>query len=218
MDGERPADALSDSALEREIESALAADPSPEFLARVRTRIASEPAPAAWAWWRRGGSSDPPVRWPLLTAGAGVAVVVIAMLVPWTRSTPLESPRQVAASEDVTLEPPVRLKPDTTPEGESVRSVRLQADPEAAEGQSVRSARLQADPDARPFPEVLISEDEQRAFELFVVAVQQGRMPDVPAADPATDMGFLEIPDVAIAPLVIEPLPQIARLELGERP
>ena len=46
---------LRDELLEREIEAALDVDPSPEFLARVRTRISDErvqrwPWPGPWAW------------------------------------------------------------------------------------------------------------------------------------------------------------------------
>ena len=47
MDDRRSADALIDAALDRELEAALAVDPSPEFTARVRTRVRSELA-ASW--------------------------------------------------------------------------------------------------------------------------------------------------------------------------
>ena len=40
MDGHRHVDAVNDSSLDREIESLLAVEPSPEFLARVRARVA----------------------------------------------------------------------------------------------------------------------------------------------------------------------------------
>ena len=59
MDGHRH-DAVTDASLDREIESLLAVEPSPEFLARVRTRVAQEPEPA------RGGGrgcSRRLVRW-----------------------------------------------------------------------------------------------------------------------------------------------------------
>ena len=50
MDAERRDEALTASALDGEIRAALDVDPSPEFLARVRTGIASEPRQAAWRW------------------------------------------------------------------------------------------------------------------------------------------------------------------------
>ena len=95
MDGHRQVDgrsqrtgptAMNDAALDREIASLLAVDPSPEFLARVRTRVAEEPDPRAWrrSWtfalatvtvafigavvvWRSGQqtpSSQAPIRTP----------------------------------------------------------------------------------------------------------------------------------------------------------
>jgi hypothetical protein len=48
MDGHEQNDALTDSSLDREIASLVAAEPSPEFLARVRTRVTKEPEPGRW--------------------------------------------------------------------------------------------------------------------------------------------------------------------------
>jgi hypothetical protein len=73
---------LNGSALDREIGEALDVDPSPDFLARVRQRIAAEPAPAYW--WRR-----PPV---ILAAGAVVLAVAI-----WSMPDHREPPADVAA-------------------------------------------------------------------------------------------------------------------------
>ena len=39
---------LNDTVLEKEIEAAIRVDPSPEFLARVRARIAGEPLSKGW--------------------------------------------------------------------------------------------------------------------------------------------------------------------------
>jgi hypothetical protein len=61
MDVRRTADAIEHAALDvdRELAAALAVDPSPEFLARVRMRIAAEPEPPAWR-----------VSWLVAVAGA----------------------------------------------------------------------------------------------------------------------------------------------------
>jgi len=88
-------DPVKDAALEREIERALAVDPSPEFLARVRARIADEPAPASrgFGWLFAGvatvaaaatlvavwlvSPARPPAPAPLLASRSiGSAVVV----------------------------------------------------------------------------------------------------------------------------------------------
>ena len=53
MDAERSSRAMTDTAIDREIQAALAVDPSPQFVARVRTRIAAEPARAtSWLSWK----------------------------------------------------------------------------------------------------------------------------------------------------------------------
>src|SRR5688572_32332891 len=73
----RPDHPLNDPALGREIESLLAVEPSPEFLARVRTRIANEPEPSRWrlAW--------------IAVPAMGMCVVLFAtVLVTWPRPEP----------------------------------------------------------------------------------------------------------------------------------
>lgn len=62
--------------LDREIEDLLAVDPSPEFVAKVRQRVAVEPAPRLW-WF----------SWRLATAGAGLAALATAALL-WPDSRP----------------------------------------------------------------------------------------------------------------------------------
>ena len=72
-------DPVKDAALEREIERALAVDPSPEFLVRVRARIADAPAPASRGFgWRFAG----------VAAAAVAAVVALVMLRPEQRVEP----------------------------------------------------------------------------------------------------------------------------------
>ena len=68
MDRQRSAQMTSDELLERRIEHALAVEPPPEFVARVRTRIEREPAPSnLFLLWR--------------PAAAGVLAITIAVAV-----------------------------------------------------------------------------------------------------------------------------------------
>lgn len=54
--------------IDRELHAALDIDPSPDFLARVRQRVASEPEPRGWrAWWVV----------PVAAAAIGALVVVV---------------------------------------------------------------------------------------------------------------------------------------------
>ena len=63
-------DGLNDPSLDREIESLLATEPSPEFVARVRARVANEPEPGGW-------------RPAFIFAMAGAVAVVIVAVIAW---------------------------------------------------------------------------------------------------------------------------------------
>ena len=77
--------ALTDDALERDIARALAVDPSPEFVARVRTRIANEPAPSAWR-----------SSWTMAFAGAFVTALVLAVVLLNRQEMPVVAHRLAA--------------------------------------------------------------------------------------------------------------------------
>jgi hypothetical protein len=66
-------DPMNDAGLERDIERALAIDPSPEFVARVRTRIAEEPSPSLRFGWLFAG---------VATAAVAASVVALVILRP----------------------------------------------------------------------------------------------------------------------------------------
>jgi hypothetical protein len=55
-----------------------------------------------------------------------------------------------------------------------------------------------------------VSHDEQQALQALLRVAYEGRMPALPEA--ARDEG-VDVPDITITALVIERLPQIARLE-----
>jgi hypothetical protein len=76
MHDEHPERPLTGEALDREVSQALAVDPSPEFVARIRQRVASGPAPAVWR-----------VSWTAY-AGAFAAAAAAMVLVVVSRGTP----------------------------------------------------------------------------------------------------------------------------------
>ena len=78
-----------------------------------------------------------------------------------------------------------------------------------------RGAGLFSPPaDAPMLSEVLISPDEVRAFELVLAAAQGRRVvPDPQPTQRASDADAVTLPDIQIVPVIIEPLPQLARLE-----
>ena len=180
--------------IDDEIKDALNVDPSPEFLACVRTRIAKESAPPAW----RGS-------WTLAAAGAMAAVVVVAVIVSRPAQR-IESFYAAGPRGPALQETPVSTGPA------------LQA--ETAAAPASRSARSVAGAVARPVvagfsrtvspqqPEILLDLAETRALRALVDGVNAGRI-DLAAAQrstPAETMVLAPIGDLEIRVMTIDPL------------
>lgn len=187
MDGTGPQHPLSDSQLDRELESALGIEPSPEFLARVRTRVAAEPELSLWrqAVWGRGVQ-------PL--AVVAIVGIVLAVVVPrWFRND--EGPLQRVAT---VLVPRETSRPVGRPPEDPINVVPVRAVRRVAPNSEV-PLRL-----SQP----LFSEEERIAFVTFVTAVDEGWMPVQAPSPQATDR-VADEPGPRIEPLVIDPLPQL---------
>jgi hypothetical protein len=192
-------DGLNDPSLDREIESLLAVEPSPEFVARVRARVANEPAPGGWrASW--------------LLAIAGAVAVVIAAVIAWPSG-------ELATSADPqVLSPSVADAIETvTPLGPFAPVHPVRRPPAIA-----RVAVAPASPDRVidiDLPEVVIADNEVKTFVALVASVRQQRFDvSVPAApDSDTRLEVKVLPPVE--PLEIEPIVKLATLQAeGDRP
>lgn len=191
MDDRQP-DALTDTAIDREIRTVLDVEPSPEFLARVRTRIAHQPVASR-------------VGWSWVFAGAVAVVVVLAVMVSVSRRqevtadlkvgtteiSPAATTRTTGAKIGITESPAADLKVGTT---DTVTVA-------AAVVPTFRSARAEES----PVPEVLISPHDARAFQGYVTSLRNRRF----------ELAFDETPFIAetpiataltIPPITIEPL------------
>ena len=150
MDGTRP-DALTDAQLNQELEAALGVEPSPEFLARVRTRIEAEPRrPFARSW-------DP--LFAVGIAGIVLLVVVPQMLRPSPPSTQIarmsDGPVRVPALSTETDD----AEPRRQPQPGQRRSV--QAQPAKTE-----SPALAGDSRVRSFEDlILLAPSDREAFD-----------------------------------------------------
>ena len=195
MDGHKPID---DAALDREIESMLAAEPSAEFLARVRARVADEPVPGGW-------------RAPWILATAGALTVAIVALVAWPSSevtprssAPAEAPRVAGAAPTVPAAP--------VPVVQTAQPPRSTTRPAATALE--RDRRIDID-----LPEVVLGDNEVKAYTALMATIRQSRFEvAVPAApDPDAPITIKALPP--IEPIEIEPIVRLAALQSeGERP
>jgi hypothetical protein len=193
-------DQVNDATLESEIESLLAVEPSPEFVARVRARVAEEPEPRRW--W---------TSWTLAVAGA-VAVVILAVIAWPSREpsvmTTIPTPRITEIVDPVT-------RPDATLPPATSRAVRSRSPTRIAVAVATSGDRV-IDID---LPEVVIAENEVRTFASLVTSIRQRRFDVAVPAAPDLDqpIEIKELPPVE--PIEIEPIVKLAALQAeGERP
>jgi hypothetical protein len=199
MDGHRHVDAVSDASLDREIESLLTVEPSPEFLARVRARVAEEPSPGAWRTW--------------MLAVSGAVAVTIAVLVIWPSSDQQPTGEEGRTSTvQQAVETVQHVAPPTSSDAARVRSrSTLRSAPAvAAATDGVKDIDL---------PDVVIAENEVRTFASLVATIRQRRFDVAVPAAPDIDapIEIKELPP--IEPIEIEPIVKLATLHAeGERP
>jgi hypothetical protein len=184
MDGRK--DPLNDAALEREIEALLSVEPSPGFVARVRSRVAEEPASSGWGW-----------RWPIAAVATAMALIVVGVAL-WRPTERLASsastPPTRAADGSVTA--PVVAVPRDEP---VVALTRRQPTRVVVPHQPIEIA----------LPPVIIAENETRAFAVLVRTAPTTRFdfaPTAPRAEPLEVDKMPKIDPVTLDPIVIKPL------------
>jgi hypothetical protein len=157
-------------AIDRELSHLLAVEPSPEFAARVRTRIEQQPEPGL-GWWRWAASS------------VAVAAVILLAIVAVIRRAPAGQP-VVPVHADVRL-PPVSVRVRVrVPQSQSVEAGNRLVLPR------VRPVRTAA-------PEIVIDPSLAQAVRRLVA--EQRVLPEVPQ-DPSLDpvvVAPLKVPEIA---------------------
>ena len=196
MDDRRRAHAMTDAAVDAEIRRALAVEPSPEFVARVRTRIASEPAPSAWR-----------ISWSACFVGAAVAAIVLAtVLVSRQRSAitaaPPLSSRLLASIGQL----PAARGSTGSPRATFAfgRASSVPARPELVEGRAAHGEAAQPAVDAQ----LLIDVRETNALQALIAGVHERRVDLSPLLQPPAPapMELPPISDIVIPPITIDPL------------
>jgi hypothetical protein len=183
-----------DAAIRGELERALAVDPSPEFVARVRTSVAREaPSPR---WWR-----------PRFVVVTGLALIAIAVALS-LRPVPPASSRPAVVERAWSLPADAPAQP---------REPAARADLPGMVRERPSRARAAA-PQARQPPtsrdaDVVIAADEATALRRLLAAIRDGHV--APGSLPAaTPLMALQAPaDLTIAPIAVAPL----AIEEGER-
>jgi len=190
---------VNDAPLDREIESLLATEPSPEFLARVRTRVAGEPDPRRWS---------APWMWAI---AAGAVTAVVVGMIAWPARQPVVPSTEPTQTRVEAVEPAVL---PVVPQLPLVRSQPVTPATRVIASAPARDRRIDID-----LPEVVIADNELKTFAALVTSIRQSRFDvAVPAApNPDTPLEIKELPPVE--PLEIEPIVRVAALQAeGERP
>jgi len=202
MNDQRVPRPVTDEMLNRELQTMLAVEPSPEFVARLRERIGKNPLAFQW------------LRWDLGLATA-LVVVVAAGAIAWrTQATPPASgPQSEIATRSVE-----GVGPAAVPTALDPISVRVPSG--VTSPGAVAEARPTNRPgmEARALPEVMVADYEAAALRLLLTRISDGRLSastlgDAPSAPRAAD----PVGDLLIQPLTIEPLARLDLLE-GDRP
>jgi hypothetical protein len=194
MDGRK--DALNDMALEQEVEALLSVEPSPDFGARVRSRVATEAASSGWGW-----------RWPIAAVATAMALIVVVVAL-WRSVDPVapstSAPSQRAAAPDVVG--PTVIPPHDEPV--EIRVPRQRAHVVAAVPGAIELA----------LPPVIIAENETRAYGALVADRRATRFEFSSSVARAVENPIEldkmpRVDPVALEPLEIKPLVKVVELE-----
>jgi hypothetical protein len=177
-------DPMNDAALEREIERALAVDPSPEFLVRVRERIAEQPSPAprGFGWLIAG----------VTAAAVAAGVVALVMLRPDEHVGPESGLLVSRAINSSVVVPALSHRLD--------RERRTTHVERRTANDAPRTTHLE-----RHVSEPLFDTRETMTLQRLIAAVHDARVDLSPLLKEAP-MPVQPIDDLVIAPITIEPL------------
>jgi len=195
MDGHR--DALKDDPLARDIESALRVEPSPQFVARVRARVAREPLGAtgvmSWRLWL-GGAAVVAGALALVVSLGGPRDMRVSDSTPSTATSPpvLEASRGPSIATEPVLPQPLVAAPVQRVTRRAVARI----GPEETRTNDVG------------LPQVLIADDEKRGFELLVTELRDTKRAAA-VAEATRGLTTPGPPWLEIAPVIIEPLREV---------
>jgi hypothetical protein len=178
--------------IDRAIADALDVEPSPEFAARVRQRIASAPAPASfWSGWRLAAA-----------AAAVVAAIGIAML-----SSRAPAPAPVQASRTPSVAPPRAV--DVGPSPAPVTTAGSVPTPARRPRVPPQVARVTAE------PEVLVPREEIEMYRRLIARAASAPRPVIVSTNDIVPPGAVS--DITFDPIRIDLIVPLMSGEEGDR-
>jgi len=215
----RSESAVNDAVLDREIERALAADPAADFVARVRRRVAREPAPSIWR-----------VSWGLY-AGAAAALVIVFVMVDRHRhepadgativplvarsvggSTPAIPPSIVSRHLPAVASIGIAVKPGAASSLAVLRESRAASMDDAAKSRAAARAVVLIEPsESAALRHLLAGTRRDRVEARVIAASDQEGSPAVTPLQPPREIAVA--PLAQLASINIEPLASVAREE-----
>ena len=192
MDAQR-LDEMSDAALDRDLQALLAADPSPAFVARVRSQIAAE-ATTSRPWlgaWSAG-----------LAVAATIALVIVTLAGYRGSRGPAVGDRPAALATQ-----PIAVSGSAAGVGLLVAGLQgrvLDRSPRRARQMSVPAPQVVASAE----PEVLVDPREAAALRALIRGMRNGAVDlapvlarPLPAATEAPEVASIDIPVITIQPI-----------------
>jgi hypothetical protein len=168
-----PSETSNDSALVREIEACLAVNPSPEFVAHIRNRIAKQPEPSSWTFaWHVHRT----IQWAF---AGGIAAALLLVVFPRLH------PGSPLGTSNVSQSPPM------------LPSMAAADLPVITQAPSPRTNRVATFSKSRPNdPEVLLSPEETNAIRRYLTG------PPIHWVEVTTvDIEPMNLPETPVTPL-----------------
>ena len=183
------------SAVDRGVETLVAGEPSPQFMARLRGRIAAEPAPTQWNWdaWRVWEQA---CRQPLSYALGALVLTTLLIVVM------MALPRRHVSTPTVAEVAPTTSAPPSTATAFPKAPANPERPPKKLASGSVSSPRVRRE------PEVLVPKGELLAVAQFYEAVH---------STPVDSEQFYAAQQETQKPLEVKPI-EITPLEPLETP
>ena len=177
------------SGIDRDLHGALSVDPSGDFAARVRTRIALQPAAPMW-WSNRVA----------LSLAACLVVVLAGGVALWQQHAYSSEPAPVATVRSDPAQPETRLA-ETNQQPLVVPPRNTQSN-----RRDRRARTITATVAARAGePEVLVPPTQAEAIRRLVRAVTEGRL-EVPPPEPPAQAVVVTVAPVTVAPVAVPPI------------